>query len=218
MTELLKQPACFASACAIPKRPTRCWRNRQAVGATAQTVAGVTTYTLQLAQPQLAPPQSGQTNGGPALGLAFSIAEGSLMVSTSPEYLQSLIAGRAKLRPLAETPRFKQATGRFPQKTSLLSYTRQDRRFERLYEEIRSGGFRLPLYGGIVTGLGLDFSKLPPAKAIRPYLQTSAGYIEPADKGFRMIDIGYWPRRPSSPTKTYDPAPPSSPSAAAPCP
>ena len=119
------------------------------------------------------------------------------MISTSDQYLKSLLAGPSKKRPLARSPVYKAATGQFPEKTSLVSYTRQDRRFEQLYEQIRTGGFRLPLYGGIVSGLGLDFSKLPPARAIRPYLQTSAGFVQPADKGFRMIEIGYWPDRPA---------------------
>jgi hypothetical protein len=88
------------------------------------------------------------------------------------------------------------ATGGFPEKTSMLSYQRQDRRFEGLYEQIRAGKLQFPLYGGIVTGLGLDFTKLPPARAIRNYLQTSSSFIEPAEKGFRMIEIGYRPYEP----------------------
>jgi hypothetical protein len=87
----------------------------------------------------------------------------------------------------------------------MLSYQRQDRRFEGLYEAIRGGRFQLPLYGGIVTGLGLDFSKLPPAPAIRNYLQTSSSFIEPADKGFRMIEIGYRPAEPQRrPPRSYE--------------
>jgi hypothetical protein len=185
---LLKQPAVFAIQVRDPKRAETMLRGlAQAAGAQEQSIGGAATFTLPLGLPP----------GGPSLELAFSIAHGSLMISTSDQYLKSLLAGPSKKRPLARSPVYKAATGQFPEKTSLVSYTRQDRRFEQLYEQIRTGGFRVPLYGGIVSGLGLDFSKLPPARAIRPYLQTSAGFVEPADKGFRMIEIGYWPNRPA---------------------
>jgi hypothetical protein len=187
--ELLKQPAVFAVRVRNAAKAKAILRTiGDLSGAEQKTTHGVTTYVLRLGLPTEA-----QSTPGPPLEIAFSIAKGSLMVSTSPQYLESILAGR-KHRPLAKSPTFKAATGQFPAKTSVLSYSRQDRRFELLYEEIRSGGFKLPLYGGIVTGLGLDFSKLPPAQAIRPYLATSAGFVEPAEKGFRMIDIGYWPQ------------------------
>jgi hypothetical protein len=186
--DLLKQPAVFAIQVRDPKRAETMLRGlAQAAGAREQSLGGAATFTLPLELP----------TGGPSLELAFSIAHGSLMISTSDQYLKSLLTGPVKKRPLARSPVYKAATGPFPEKTSLVSYTRQDRRFEQLYEQIRTGGFRVPLYGGIVGGLGLDFSKLPPARAIRPYLQTSAGFVEPADKGFRMIEIGYWPDRPA---------------------
>lgn len=188
MEDILKQPAVFAIRVRDPKKTDAMLRSiADAAGAQTESIGGVPAYRLRLGLP----------TGGPSIDVAFSVAEGSLMVSTSTEYLQSLLSGRRTRRPLAQSAVYRAATGQFPQKTSMLSYSRQDRRFERLYEQIRSGGFKIPLYGGIVTGLGLDFSKLPPAKAIRPYLQTSAGFIEPADKGFRMIDIGYWPKRPA---------------------
>ena len=182
--ELFKQPAVFAIRVRdAAKSQAMLKAIGEASGAKLRTVDGVPTYSLRLGLP----------TGGQAVEIGFSVAHGSLMVSTSPAYLESLVT-RSKGKPLAQSLMFKAATGQFPAKTSVLSYSRQDRRFELLYEEIRSGDFKLPLYGGIVTGLGLDFSKLPPAQAIRPYLQTSAGFVEPADKGFRMIDLGYWPQ------------------------
>lgn len=187
--ELLKQPAVFAIRVRDSAKAEAMLRAiGEASGAERKTVNGVPTYALKLGLPT-----EGQSTASQSVEIAFSIAKGSLMVSTSPQYLESLLSRRQD-RPLANSPTFKAATSPFPAKTSVLSYSRQDRRFELLYEEIRSGQFKLPLYGGIVTGLGLDFSKLPPASAIRPYLATSAGFVEPAEKGFRMIDIGYWPQ------------------------
>jgi hypothetical protein len=194
--DLLKQPAVFAIQVRDPKQAETMLRGlAQAAGAQEQSIGGAATFTLPLGLP----------TEGPSLELAFSIAHGSLMISTSDQYLKSLLTGPSTKRPLARSPVYKAATGQFPEKTSLVSYSRQDRRFEQLYEQIRTGGFRLPLYGGIVSGLGLDFSKLPPARAIRPYLQTSAGFVEPADKGFRMIEIGYWPDRPAERIPTGKP-------------
>ena len=180
--ELLKQPAVFAIRVRDSAQAAAMLRAiGEASGAQTRTVDGVPTYALRLGLPTEGLPTSGHPPRGQSVEIAFSVAKGSLMVSTSPQYLESLLA-RQKDRPLARSPLFKAATGQFPAKTSVLSYSRQDRRFELLYEEIRSGGFKLPIYGGIVTGLGLDFSKLPPAAAIRPHLQTSAGFVEPAEK------------------------------------
>ena len=186
--DLLKQPAVFAIQVRDPKRAETMLRGlAQAAGARAiHRRRGNLYAAIGLAD--------GRTVARAGL---LDRRHGSLMVSTSIEYFKSLLAGPSKKRPLARSAAYKAATGPFPEKTSLVSYTRQDRRFEQLYEQIRTGGFRVPLYGGIVSGLGLDFSKLPPARAIRPYLQTSAGFVEPADKGFRMIEIGYWPNRPA---------------------
>jgi hypothetical protein len=185
--DLLKQPAVFAVQVRDAKKTEAMLHGlAQAAGARERSVGGAATFTLPLGVPGAAP----------AVGLCFCVAHGSLMVSTSDQYLQSVLTGAATKRPLSKSAVYKAATGQFPEKTSLVSFARQDQRFEQLYEQIRSGGFRIPLYGGVVSSLGLDFSKLPPASAVRPYLETSAGFVEPADKGFRMIEIGYWPERP----------------------
>jgi hypothetical protein len=188
MRELFSQPAVLAVGVSDPKKAGEMIRRiADAAGARAETVGKVPVYRLRFASPL----------GGQDFEVAASVAEGALMISTSPRYLGSVLSGRGRKRPLAQSPTYQQATGQFPEKTSMISYQRQDRRFEGLYEQIRSGKLQLPLYGGIVSGLGLDFSKLPPAPALRPYLQTSSSFIEPADKGFRMIEIGYWPNDPS---------------------
>ncbi|HUE14875.1 MAG TPA: hypothetical protein VMR25_11970, partial [Planctomycetaceae bacterium] len=172
--ELLSQPAVLAVGVADPKRAEEMIHAiANAAGARAETVSNVRVYKLRFPSPL----------GGQDFEVAASVAEGALMVSTSPRYLGSVLSSRLRKRPLAQSPTYKQAIGSFPEKTSMISYQRQDRRFEGLYEQIRSGKLQLPLYGGIVTGLGLDFSKLPPAQAIRRYLQTSSSFIEPAEKG-----------------------------------
>jgi hypothetical protein len=192
--ELFKQPAVVAIGIADPKKATAMLHAvAESAGAKVRSVDGRETYTFGFGAP-------GSTG---ALEVAASVAEGSLMLSLNSRYLESVIAPRAKTRSLAQSPAYRAATGEFPEKTSMLSYQRQNWRFEGLYEAIRGGKFQLPLYGGIVTGLGLDFSKLPPARAIRNHLATSSSFIEPADKGFRLIEIGYRPansenRRPGS--------------------
>jgi hypothetical protein len=179
--EMLQQPVVLAVGLADAKKAGETIRAiADAAGAKPEVVDGVPVYKLQIGSPL----------GGAGFEIAASIAEGTLMVSTSPRYLGSVLSGRSMKRPLAQTASYKQATAQLPEKTSLLSYQRQDRRFEGLYEQIRTGKLQVPLYGQIMTRLGIDFSKLPPAAAIRPYLQTSTSFIEPAEKGFRMIDIG----------------------------
>jgi hypothetical protein len=193
--DLLKQPAVVAIGVADPKKADEMLRSiAESAGASAQLVGGVRTYTLRLGLP-----------GSPgAIEIGASIDQGSLMLSTNTQYLGSLLSSRPKRRSLSQSQAYRQATGEFPEKTSMLSYQRQDRRFEGLYEAIRGGKFQLPLYGAIGTGLGLDFSKLPPAQAISNYLQNSSSFIEPADKGFRMMEIGYRPAAPQSRPRSYE--------------
>jgi hypothetical protein len=193
--ELWKQPMIAAVGIADPKKAGEMLRSiAESAGAQRQVVNGVPTYTVRLGLP----------GSGPSIDVAASVAEGSLMLSTSPRYLQTVLSSRGKKHPLAQSRQYKLATGEFPEKTSLLGYQRQDRRFEGLYEQIRGGRLQLPLYGGIVTGLGLDFSKLPPGSAIRKYFQTSSSFVEPADKGFRMIEIGYPPVDPQGRPRKYE--------------
>jgi hypothetical protein len=180
--DLLKQPAIVAIRIADPKKAGEMLRSiATSAGAKLQSFGGTTTYTMRLGLPQ----------SGPAIEVAMAVVEGTLMVSTNPRYLHSVLSSRGKKRTLAESHDFQQATGDFPEKTSMLTYQRQDRRFEGLYETIRAGKLQLSLYGGMMAGLALDFSKLPPAEAIRGYLQTSSSFIEPVERGFRMIEIGF---------------------------
>jgi hypothetical protein len=116
------------------------------------------------------------------------------MFSTNADYLKSVLSEGKSKRPLAESQAYRKATEQFPGETAMISYQRQDQRFEGLYEQIRTGKLQLPLYGGIASGLGLDFSKLPPFTAMSRYLQTSSSYIEPTATGFRMVSIGQAPR------------------------
>jgi hypothetical protein len=183
-SDLLKQPAVVAVGIADAKKAGELLRSlAESAGAKVESIGGVPTYTFRLGAPGV----PGQ------LEIGASIAEKSLMLSTNTKYLESIISPRPAKRPLAQSSAYHAATLGFPEKTSMLSYQRQNWRFEGLYETIRRGKLQLPLYGGMVTGLGLDFSKLPPAPAIRKYLQTSSSFIEPADKGFRLIEIGFRP-------------------------
>jgi hypothetical protein len=193
--DLLQQPAVVAVGVGDPQKATEMLRSiATSAGAKSQLIDGVPTYTMQLGLP----------GNRSAIEVAASVVDGSLMVSTNPRYLGTLLAFRGKKRPLSRSRDYREATGEFPEKTSMLSYQRQDRRFEGLYEAIRGGKLRLPLYGEIVAGLGLDFSKLPPASAIRNYLQTSGSFIEPAEKGFRLIEIGYRPRNLPQTPRRYE--------------
>ncbi len=176
--DLFKQPAIVAIGVADANKASEILRSvATSAGAKIESQKGATIYTLRLGLPE----------SGLAIDVAMSVVEGSLMISTNPRYLETVLASRGKKHPLAQSSAYKQATGEFPEKTSMLSYQRQDRRFEGLYETIREGKFQLSLYGGLMTGLGVDFSKLPPARAIRGYLQTSSSFAEPAEKGFRII-------------------------------
>jgi hypothetical protein len=116
--DLLKQPAIVAIRIADPKKAGEMLRSiATSAGAKLQSLGGTATYTLRL----------GLQQSGPAIEVAMAVVEGTLMVSTNPRYLQSVLSSRGKKRTLAESRDFQQATGGFPEKTSMLTYQRSGR-------------------------------------------------------------------------------------------
>ena len=127
--------------------------------------------------------------------LAIAAGADGLMLSTDSRYLVKTLAGQGSGRPLAESPDYAEIAANFPKQTSVINYQRQDGRFAGLYEELRRGS--LPAVGTtglLASALGFDFKMLPPFSAMSRYLQSTGGYIVPAEEGFRIVNFALEPR------------------------
>ena len=164
-----------------------------AAGQPSRTVESTAIHRIPLDLSDL-PNAAGLPAGVQSPEMAVAVSQGTLMISTDAGYLERTIAGADAGRPLAESPEYQQIAANYPAATSVISYQRQDDRFAGLYEQLRSGG--MPAIGttSIVAGLlGFDFKKLPPFEAMSKYLQTTGGYIVPAEDGFRIVNFSMAP-------------------------
>ena len=168
--------------------------DRLAGGSTEQTETktGSTVYTLPLT---LQVPSGTPLTALAAPELAVAIGPDGLMFSTDGDYLTATLDGIGSGRSLAESPQYAEIARNYPEQTAVINYQRQDGRFAGLYEQLRSGG--LPAVGTtgvLATTLGFDFQKLPPFSAMSRYLQSTGGFIVPAENGFRIVNFSLPPR------------------------
>lgn len=130
----------------------------------------------------------------PPLGFAVAVTDDTLMLSPNADYLGQTLSGRAAMRPLADSPEYREIAAQFPERTSMITYQNQDSRMAGLYEQLRSG-----LLGGNLPGLtgqllSFDFTKLPPWPAMSRYLQTTGSFVVPEEDGFRIVSFALPPR------------------------
>ncbi len=182
LKDATRQPALFGIGVRDAERMGDTIRQlAEASGAEPREVEGETIYELTF--PSAIPGQTAT--------IGAAVASGNLMVSTDAGFLARLLRDRGRKRPLAESRAYQKVAEHFPEKTSMITYQRQDQQIESLYESIRSGTL-MPQVPGIAAGL--DFSKLPRFDVLRRYLQSTGSYIEPTPDGFRMIDFALPPR------------------------
>lgn len=185
--ELINQRAVFAMGIEDPQR-LRDLVNEFASrsGAELRQAGDEQLYHFQPDVPELA--------NLPPLSFAVAVTDDALMLSPNADYLGETLSGRTTMRPLAESPEYQEIAAQFPQRTSMITYQRQDSRMAGLYEQLRSGvlGGNLPGLSGQL--LNFDFTKLPPWPAMSRYLQTTGSFVVPEDDGFRIVSFALPPR------------------------
>lgn len=177
-----RQPALFALGVRDADRMAESMgKLAESIGGKLRTVEGETIYEFSI--PSVLP--------GKTTTIGTTVASGSLMVSTDADFLAGVLRDRGRKRPLAESLAYRRVAEQFPEETSMISFQRQDKDFESLYESIRSGEL-LPRVPGVAAAL--DFSKLPRFDVLRRYLQSTGSFIEPTPDGFRLVDFALPPR------------------------
>lgn len=133
--------------------------------------------------------------GLPAPSLAVTVTDDAILFSPNGAYLRETLKSQATKRPLADSPDYQQVAAQFPERTSMISYQRQDSRLEGLYEQLRSGLLEAGALPGLTGQMfNFDFSKLPPFPEMSRYLQTTGSFIVPQEDGFRMVSFALPPR------------------------
>ena len=162
-------------------------------GAERSEAGGREVFTFPMSLP--VPPQFAGEMASPEL--AVSVVDGVLVFATDGAYLERTLEAAASgaSRPLKDSAAYREVADQFPERTSVITYQRQDERFAGLYEELRKGKLQAPGSVGLVAGLlGFDFEKLPPFAAMSRYLQTTGSYVAPAEDGFRIVSFSLEPR------------------------
>ena len=113
----------------------------------------------------------------------ITVAHGHLLFSSKPELLDQVLSGNDTTRPLEQIALWKRIASRFPDKTSLISFSWQNARIRALYGMLRSGQL------DEADDAGVDFSKLPEFDAVSKYLPASASYVVPDEHGTLMINF-----------------------------
>lgn len=130
----------------------------------------------------------------PPLELGILVTDQAVLFSPNADYLAATFQDRSSLRPLADSPEYQRIAAQFPERTSMISFERQDGRLEGLYEQLRGGLLNVAGIPGVTGGpVDFDFKALPPFTKMSRYLQTTGSFIVPEKDGFRIVNMALPP-------------------------
>lgn len=138
---------------------------------TTRVFQGVTIYEI---------PIGAAVGGGGNALLGVAVAHGNLMIASDVTMVEEAVRANYGNNTLANSADYKKYASRFPAKTSMISFAKQETQIKSVYEMFRTTG--IP---GIP--IELDFSKLPPFEKIQKYFAASGGYAIPDENGFTSI-------------------------------
>lgn len=141
---------------------------------TTRVFQGVTIYEIPL----------GAAFGGGGNSIGVSVAHGNLMIASDVTMLEEAVRANYGNNSLANSAEYKKYASRFPAKTSMISFARQETQIKAIYRMLRSGG--VP---AAAIPIEIDFSKLPPFEKIKQYFAATGGYTIPDENGFTTISF-----------------------------
>jgi hypothetical protein len=131
----------------------------------------------------------------PPMELGILVTDQAVLFSPNADYLAATFGERSNLRPLADSPEYRRIASQFPERTSMITFQRQDGRLEGLYEQLRSGLLNVAgIPGDAANPFDFDFKSLPPFTTMSRYLQTTGSFIVPEKDGFRIVNMALPPR------------------------
>jgi hypothetical protein len=116
----------------------------------------------------------------------IAVAEKHLMVASDVRLLERVMRGIGDRETLADSASFKRVARRFPDQTSMVSFSRQDVQFKQIYELLQAGRAGLLADSPLAT---FDFSKLPDLDSLKKYMPASGGYMERDERGLKFTSF-----------------------------
>jgi hypothetical protein len=162
----LKDEAAFAKTlAAIAKTEGFPGKPREFQGTTIYEFAG-------------APEEEKEEGAEPIPTPGIAVTHKNLMIASDVALIERVLRDDAAQESLADSQEYQRVARHYPEKTSSVSFQRSDVQLRALYEMLRSGQAEQ-----LLGDTKIDFSKLPPFEAIRPYLTPSGSYMIPDEKG-----------------------------------
>ncbi len=140
---------------------------------------GHTIYELPLGGLAALNPQFG--GGGEDAKMGLAVVHDHLMIAMDVTLLEQVIRNDPDAQKLADSDTFKEIAKHFPQKTSVISYNKDEAELKSVYQMLRQGNAEF-LFGGALRDI--DFSLLPKLETISRFLPPSGSYMIPDERGF----------------------------------
>jgi hypothetical protein len=119
----------------------------------------------------------------PPARFGIAVAEKHLMVASDVRLVERVLRGVGDRETLADSAPFKRVARRFPDQTSMVSFSRQDVQFKQIYELLQAGRAGMLADSPLAT---FDFSKLPDLDSLKKYMPASGGYMERDERGLKF--------------------------------
>ncbi|MSR57264.1 MAG: DUF3352 domain-containing protein [Planctomycetaceae bacterium] len=159
-------------------------RNASTAKALLRKISQFQGFSLKEREFQGEPLYEVESSGGDAGAMGLVVAENHLLFASNVKLLERVLRGSEGRESLADEPLYKKIAARFPENSSSVSFSREDNPLKSLEAVLRSP---LPLALGINLSDLAD--KLPKTDAIKKYLTTSGGYMQPDEKGLKMTSF-----------------------------
>ncbi len=118
---------------------------------------------------------------------AFCVAKGFLFLTSNVKGLESIIRGNNDQQALVDSEAYKRVVAGFPEKTSMITYQRQEEQLKMYWKLSKSEDLQKMIDESPLKGIHLN--KLPPFEAIQKYLTENGGFVVPNKNGFIMTNF-----------------------------
>jgi hypothetical protein len=127
----------------------------------------------------------GSDDGEDSPPMGIVIAENHLMFGTDVKLLERVLRGTEGRETLADSPSYKRIAKRFPEKTSSISYNKEDNSAQSLLAFLKSPA-SAQLLGEDAAEIA---SKLPSIDVLKKYLTSSGSYMQPDERGLKITSF-----------------------------
>lgn len=125
------------------------------------------------------------------------VAEDALMFGSHVELIEGVIRGADASKSLESSGDYKRFLSKVPEKTSMISYQKQDAQIEQIYGMLKSEEIFDEAGGAEIREVigDIDFSKLPPFEELKKYFTPTGSYLVPDENGALIVGFSLKPEK-----------------------